>query len=171
VVDTSFAVANLVQKITGHFEKLCYNLLFLKKWETRMARLTVEDCLQHIPNRFDLILEASKRARQLAKGAEPVVPWDKDKPTVVALREIAEGNLGLADEVAAQARAADEAKAMDFTFDFPAAEEEDAVDADGETADDDGETAADAVDTTDAADSDTATDDSADDVSPDTETE
>lgn len=58
-----------------------------------MARLTVEDCIKHIDNRFLLILAAAKRARQLALGAEPAVPWDKDKPTVVALREIAEGHI------------------------------------------------------------------------------
>lgn len=56
-----------------------------------MARITVEDCLEKIPNRFDLVLVASKRARQLSLGKEPVVPWDNDKPTVVALREIAIG--------------------------------------------------------------------------------
>ncbi len=54
-----------------------------------MARITVEDCLKHIPNRFDLVMVASKRARQLSHGKEPTVPWDNDKPTVVALREIA----------------------------------------------------------------------------------
>ncbi|MBN1684625.1 MAG: DNA-directed RNA polymerase subunit omega [Gammaproteobacteria bacterium] len=56
-----------------------------------MARLTVEDCLKHSNNRFDLVLEASERARQIEKGAEPLVPWENDKPTVVALREIAKG--------------------------------------------------------------------------------
>ncbi len=56
-----------------------------------MARVTVEDCLEHIDNRFELVRIASKRARQLANGVEPTVPWDNDKPTVVALREIAEG--------------------------------------------------------------------------------
>ena len=56
-----------------------------------MARLTVEDCLTNIDNRFDLILAASKRARQLSmEGIEPMVPWENDKSTVVALREIAE---------------------------------------------------------------------------------
>jgi len=58
-----------------------------------MARLTVEDCLDNVDNRFDLVLLASKRARQLAMGAEPLVPTNKDKPTVVALREIAEGKI------------------------------------------------------------------------------
>jgi DNA-directed RNA polymerase subunit omega len=56
-----------------------------------MARLTVEDCLKKEPNRFKLILKASKRARDLERGAEAAVPWDNDKPTVTALREIAEG--------------------------------------------------------------------------------
>jgi DNA-directed RNA polymerase subunit omega len=56
-----------------------------------MARITVEDCLERVPNRFDLVLVASKRARQLSLGKEPAVPWDNDKPTVVALREIAIG--------------------------------------------------------------------------------
>lgn len=55
-----------------------------------MARITVEDCLEHIENRFDLVLLASRRARQIAQGAEPLVPVENDKPTVLALREIAE---------------------------------------------------------------------------------
>ncbi|PIQ42950.1 MAG: DNA-directed RNA polymerase subunit omega [Gammaproteobacteria bacterium CG11_big_fil_rev_8_21_14_0_20_46_22] len=58
-----------------------------------MARLTVEDCLKEIPNRFDLVLAAARRARQISKGAVPKVDWDNDKPTVVALREIATGHL------------------------------------------------------------------------------
>src|SRR5690554_4731646 len=58
-----------------------------------MARITVEDCLERIPNRFDLVLVASRRARQLNLGAEPTLPWDNDKPTVVALREIAVGSI------------------------------------------------------------------------------
>jgi DNA-directed RNA polymerase subunit omega len=56
-----------------------------------MARITVEDCLVHVDNRFDLVLLASRRARQLVNGVDPLVPWENDKPTVVALREIAEG--------------------------------------------------------------------------------
>ncbi|MBP9722091.1 MAG: DNA-directed RNA polymerase subunit omega [Gammaproteobacteria bacterium] len=57
-----------------------------------MARITVEDCLKNVRNRFELVLLASKRARQLASGeAEPTVPWENDKETVVALREIAAG--------------------------------------------------------------------------------
>ena len=56
-----------------------------------MARLTLEDCLPFIDNRFDLVLAAARRARQLSLGAEPLVEEGNDKPTVVALREIAEG--------------------------------------------------------------------------------
>ena len=57
-----------------------------------MARITVEDCLEKIPSRFDLILMASKRARQLSTTSrEPMVEWEDDKPTIVALREIEEG--------------------------------------------------------------------------------
>ena len=55
-----------------------------------MARLTVEDCLDHVDNRFELVLVAAKRARQLAMGADALVPVDNDKPTVLALREISE---------------------------------------------------------------------------------
>ena len=58
-----------------------------------MARVTVEDCLGNVDNRFGLILVASKRARQLANGKESSLPWDNDKPTVLALREIAAGNV------------------------------------------------------------------------------
>ncbi|MEO8223227.1 MAG: DNA-directed RNA polymerase subunit omega [Gammaproteobacteria bacterium] len=56
-----------------------------------MARITVEDCLQNIPNLFELVMVASKRARRVANGAEPLVERENDKPTVVALREIAAG--------------------------------------------------------------------------------
>jgi DNA-directed RNA polymerase subunit omega len=56
-----------------------------------MARVTVEDCLENVDNRFQLVLVATKRARQLASGTEPFVPWENDKPTIVALREIADG--------------------------------------------------------------------------------
>jgi DNA-directed RNA polymerase subunit omega len=58
-----------------------------------MARVTVEDCLEHVDNRFQLVLVATKRARQLALGSDPMVPRDNDKDTVVALREIAEGKV------------------------------------------------------------------------------
>jgi DNA-directed RNA polymerase subunit omega len=56
-----------------------------------MARLTVEDCLENVDNRYDLVILAARRARQIAFGAEPLVKEDKDKPTVLALREIADG--------------------------------------------------------------------------------
>ncbi|HET7608708.1 MAG TPA: DNA-directed RNA polymerase subunit omega [Gammaproteobacteria bacterium] len=59
-----------------------------------MARITVEDCLEKVPNMFQLVLVAAKRARQLANGAHPMVDWENDKPTVVALREIAAGHIG-----------------------------------------------------------------------------
>ncbi len=62
-----------------------------------MARITVEDCLDHVDNRFDLVLLATRRARQLAGGVEPLLPWQNDKPTVMALREVAAGVLS--DEV------------------------------------------------------------------------
>jgi DNA-directed RNA polymerase subunit omega len=60
-----------------------------------MARITVEDCLQRIPNRFQLTLAATYRARQLAQGAEPRVDAGRDKVTVTALREMAAGHIGL----------------------------------------------------------------------------
>jgi DNA-directed RNA polymerase subunit omega len=60
--------------------------------EIKMARVTVEDCLENVANRFELVMVAAKRARQIAvRGAQPMVEWENDKPTVVALREIAEG--------------------------------------------------------------------------------
>ena len=58
-----------------------------------MARITVEDCLNHVDNRFNLVLLATKRARQLANGVEPTLAWENDKPTVMSLREIAAGNI------------------------------------------------------------------------------
>jgi len=56
-----------------------------------MARITVEDCLNRIDNRFEMVLTATKRARQIANGADPLVEEENDKPTVIALREIADG--------------------------------------------------------------------------------
>ena len=59
-----------------------------------MARITVEDCLENVANRFELVMVASKRARQLATGGkDPMVDEESDKPTVIALREIAEGHV------------------------------------------------------------------------------
>ncbi len=63
-----------------------------------MARITVEDCLENVANRFELVLLASKRARQLMRGSvDPTVPWENDKATVVALREIATGHVDFSD--------------------------------------------------------------------------
>jgi len=63
-----------------------------------MARITVEDCLKHVKNRFELVMVAAKRARQLSRGSvDPTVPWENDKPTVVALREIATGHVDFSD--------------------------------------------------------------------------
>ena len=75
-----------------------------------MARVTVEDCLPNVDNRFDLVLVASRRARQLALGALPLVDAENVKPTVIALREIAEGlmNQEILDEMEAKERAAEE---------------------------------------------------------------
>ena len=59
-----------------------------------MARITIEDCLsQGVMNQFELVLLAAQRARRLANGAEALVEWQNDKPTVVALREIADGKV------------------------------------------------------------------------------
>ena len=58
-----------------------------------MARITVEDCLAHVDNRFELVLTATKRARQISNGADALVDEQNDKPTVIALREIAEGKM------------------------------------------------------------------------------
>lgn len=70
-----------------------------------MARVTVEDCLKNVDNRFDLVMLATKRARQLVNGADPLLPLENDKPTVMALREIA-ANLVNARTVEARDRAA-----------------------------------------------------------------
>ena len=61
-----------------------------------MARITVEDCLPFVKNRFELVLLASKRARQIAMGSRPLVPDENDKPAVIALREIAAGLISMA---------------------------------------------------------------------------
>ena len=69
-----------------------------------MARITVEDCLEHVENRFDLVLLAARRARQIEQGADPLVDAENDKPTVIALREIAENLVSASgmDEMEAQ---------------------------------------------------------------------
>ena len=60
-----------------------------------MARITIEDCLERIPNRFELTLAATNRARQISAGSTPLVEPDRDKPTVIALREVALGKVGI----------------------------------------------------------------------------
>jgi DNA-directed RNA polymerase subunit omega len=60
-----------------------------------MARVTVDDCLQCIPNRFQMTLAATYRARQITAGASPMIDADRDKPTVIALRELAQDMYGL----------------------------------------------------------------------------
>jgi len=64
-----------------------------------MARITIEDCLANVDNRFELVLTATRRARQIANGADTLVEEENDKPTVIALREIAEGYID-SDKVA-----------------------------------------------------------------------
>lgn len=76
-----------------------------------MARITVEDCLDNVDNRFELVLLASKRARQLAEGKTPLVDQENDKPTVVALREIAEGLIN--DAVIESINAEDQAQEVE----------------------------------------------------------
>ena len=82
-----------------------------------MARITVEDCLQQIPNLFELVMVASKRARRIANGQEPLVDRENDKPTVVALREIAAGLVTVdileeADPIPEDIMAREEAEAL-----------------------------------------------------------
>ncbi len=81
-----------------------------------MARITVEDCLQVVDNRFELVLMATKRARQLSKGAEALVSADNDKPTVLALREIADRRVdqALIDEVDRLERERAEREALEW---------------------------------------------------------
>ena len=77
-----------------------------------MARVTVEDCLDNVTNRFELVLLASKRARQIVAGKDPMVPRENDKPTVLALREISEGKITqkVLDDMAAAEKARAEAE-------------------------------------------------------------
>jgi DNA-directed RNA polymerase subunit omega len=85
-----------------------------------MARITVEDCLENVPNLFQLVLVASKRARRIANGAEASVEWENDKPTVVALREIAAGHIGpeILDEVDAPPPAPEPLPEIDLAAEF-----------------------------------------------------
>ncbi|HNV07388.1 MAG: DNA-directed RNA polymerase subunit omega [Dokdonella sp.] len=81
-----------------------------------MARITVEDCLSVVDNRFELVLMATKRARQLSKGADPTIEAHNDKPTVVSLREIAarKVDLTMIDEIDRQARERAEREALEW---------------------------------------------------------
>ena len=93
-----------------------------------MARITVEDCLDHVDNRFDLVLLATKRSRQLAEGVEPLLPLDNDKPTVVALREIADGlitnsNVEPAEEVEEPEMSVEQALAEELAAESRSAEQ------------------------------------------------
>jgi DNA-directed RNA polymerase subunit omega len=92
-----------------------------------MARVTVEDCLEKVPNRFDLVLMAAKRARLIANGQEPMVEEENDKPTVLALREIADEkiNESVLAELELEAKRARELEAWNA-----AAETQDNEDAD-----------------------------------------
>lgn len=81
-----------------------------------MARITVEDCLSVVDNRFELVLMATKRARQLAKGADPTIDAQNDKPTVVSLREIAARRVDqtMIDEIDKQTRERAEREALEW---------------------------------------------------------
>ena len=110
-----------------------------------MARVTVEDCLENVDNRFQLVLVATKRARQLANGTTPFVEWENDKPTIVALREIADGLItpaildepvkpDIEDELAELLGAADEAaSATAAEGETPAAAAEDKTESKSES--------------------------------------
>jgi len=78
-----------------------------------MARVTIEDCLEKCTNQFELVLVATKRARKLERGADSLVPLENDKPTVVALREIADGLVNKESLEAEEAREAQEAMAAE----------------------------------------------------------
>ncbi|HAU67673.1 MAG TPA: DNA-directed RNA polymerase subunit omega [Gammaproteobacteria bacterium] len=92
-----------------------------------MARVTVEDCLSKVDNRFQLVLVATKRARQISLGATPHVEEENDKPTVIALREIAEGFVtkDILDE-----------KIEEDILEFMEASDEEQVEGEGEAAED-----------------------------------
>ena len=80
-----------------------------------MARVTVEDCLEHVENRFELVMLATRRSRQIYRlGADPLVPEENDKPTVIALREIAEGLIS--DEVLDEADTSTDDEEFDMPF-------------------------------------------------------
>jgi len=125
-----------------------------------MARITVQDCLEQVDNRFELVLAASRRARQVSLGAEPRLPRENDKPTVIALREFAAGSVG--SEVLNEPEA-------QFDADVAAADTDVALDADAEPAAEAAQgggaetqdAAADSAGDADAGDEETASDDTA----------
>ena len=84
-----------------------------------MARITVEDCLDNVAIRFELVLTATRRARQLGHGAEPMLEEENDKPTVIALREIADGLIDAekVDVIQAEIEAAEVFDAVDLEED------------------------------------------------------
>ena len=80
-----------------------------------MARITVEDCLDHVDNRFELVMLATRRARQMRRfGVNPLVPEENDKPTVIALREIAAGLIN--DEMLDAQDASSQDERLEVTF-------------------------------------------------------
>lgn len=87
-----------------------------------MARVTVEDCLANVENRFELVLLATKRARELSQGKDAKVNWERDKATVVALREIADGLITM-DRYTKPARKAPESPQEFAADEQPPAEE------------------------------------------------
>jgi len=88
-----------------------------------MARVTVEDCIEAVPNRFELVISAAQRARMIANGADPLVEEESDKPTVIALREIAEGEVN--DENIAQLQAELDARLAAMQAEVPPPPEDD----------------------------------------------
>ena len=103
-----------------------------------MARVTVEDCLERVDNRFDLVLQAARRARALSRGKEPLVEVKNDKPTVLALREIAEGHTfdGAEEEFEVRTEAVEkvdaELEALTTEVRMPESESPDGIDPDDE---------------------------------------
>ena len=108
--------------------RVAYELSLLFEGVCTMARVTVEDCLDNVTNRFELVLLASKRARQIVAGKEPMVEWENDKPTVLALREISEGKItnAIMEKMAAKEKA--EAAAAAVEAEMAEAEESAAAD-------------------------------------------
>lgn len=88
-----------------------------------MARVTVEDCIEAVPNRFELVMSAAQRARMIANGADPLVEEESDKPTVIALREIAEGEVN--DENITQLQAELDARLAAMQAEVPPPPEDD----------------------------------------------